>query len=175
MVSFIKILKEVFYRLLQALDYSKASHYILQYIKQTKDYTFRTELFYKKYDSLYKTDFNNNGREVAANNNGYGDAKGAEVFWRDKKTIKNVDYWISYSYLRYKKRLPEFSNSDTAFLCRQLTQHHLYSSVLYCHGKQGLISVTILQPAGLITALHTIIPRINMLLPTREKQSTLTA
>lgn len=85
------------------LDYSKASHYILQYINQTKDYTFRTEVFYKSYDNLYKTGFNNNGRDVAATNGGFGYAKGVELFWRDKKTIKNVDYWISYSYLDTKR------------------------------------------------------------------------
>lgn len=85
------------------LDYSKASHYILQYINQTKDYTFRTELFYKDYDKLYKTGINNNGREVASNNSGFGYAKGIEIFWRDKKTIKNVDYWLSYSYLDTKR------------------------------------------------------------------------
>lgn len=85
------------------LDFSKASHYILQFIKQTKDRTFRTELFHKEYDRLYKTGFDNNGREVAANTNGFGYAKGAEIFWRDKKTIKNVDYWFSYSYLDTKR------------------------------------------------------------------------
>ena len=43
-------------RLLPAIasvDYSKATHYILQYSKQSKDYTFRTEIFYKKYNRLY--------------------------------------------------------------------------------------------------------------------------
>jgi hypothetical protein len=40
---------------------------------------------------------------MATNNNGYGEAKGFELFWRDKKTIKNVDYWISYSYLDTKR------------------------------------------------------------------------
>ena len=88
---------------LAAVDYSKATHYILQYSKQSKDYTFRTELFYKKYNRLYKTDFNDFGQQVAANTLGYGDAKGIEFFWRDKKTFKNVDYWISYSYLDTKR------------------------------------------------------------------------
>jgi vitamin B12 transporter len=104
------------------LDYSKASHYILQYIKQSKERTFRAELFYKNYDRLYKTDFSNNGRGGAANTNGFGYAKGAEVFWRDKKTIKNVDYWISYSYLDTKRdylnfpkeMTPSFAASHTA-------------------------------------------------------------
>ncbi len=105
-----------------ALDYSKASHYIFQFSQQTKDYTFRTEVFYKKYDKLYKTAPNNNGREVAANNFGYGYAKGIEVFWRDKKTFKNVDYWLSYSYLDTKRDFlnypvsiePSFAANHTA-------------------------------------------------------------
>jgi vitamin B12 transporter len=85
------------------VNYSKATHYILQYLKQSKERTFRTELFYKNYDRLYKTDFVNSGRTGAANTNGFGYAKGAEIFWRDKKTITNVDYWISYSYLDTKR------------------------------------------------------------------------
>lgn len=93
------------------LNYSKAIHYIFQFLKQTKDYTLRTEVFYKKYDNLYKTAPNINGRELAANNFGYGYAKGIEVFWRDKKTWKNVDYWISYSFLDTKR---DFLNYPTA-------------------------------------------------------------
>ncbi len=104
------------------LDYSKATHYILQYQKISSVRTFRVEAFYKKYDDLYKTTLNTNGREVAANNNGFGDAKGLELFWRDKKTISNVDYWISYSYLdtkrdflNYPKAIaPSFAASHTA-------------------------------------------------------------
>ena len=84
------------------LDFAKATHYILQYQKLTDNRTFRTEIFYKKYESLLKTSVNN-GLETAINNNGFGDAKGIEFFWRDKKTIKNVDYWISYSYLDTKR------------------------------------------------------------------------
>src|SRR6185312_7414876 len=37
------------------------------------------------------------------NNSGYGYADGFELFWRDKKTFKNVDYWISYSYIDTKR------------------------------------------------------------------------
>lgn len=104
------------------LDYSRAAHYILQFLKQTKDYTFRTEVFYKEYNDLYKTGVNTNFREVATSNNGYGNAKGIELFWRDKKTFKNVDYWISYSFLDTKRNFlnypsaiqPSFAASHTA-------------------------------------------------------------
>ena len=96
---------------LAGLNYSKANHYILQYSKQTQDYTLRIEAFYKKYTNLYKTDTANTRQEIAANNNGYGNAKGIEFFWRDKKTIKNVDYWFSYSYLNTRRN---FLNYPTA-------------------------------------------------------------
>ncbi len=95
------------------LDYSAASHYILKYQKLSADYTFRTEIFNKEYRNLYKTAPDNNGREVAANNNGNGYARGFELFWRDKKTVKNLDYWISYSYLDTKRDYINFPNAIT--------------------------------------------------------------
>ena len=106
------------------LDYSRASHYILQYQKLSSQRTFRVEAFYKKYSDLYKTTVSATGREIATNNNGFGDAKGMELFWRDKKTFKNVDYWISYSYLdtkrdflNYPKAItPSFAANHTAAL-----------------------------------------------------------
>ena len=84
------------------LNFAKATHYILQYQKISNSYTFRAELFYKKYDDLFKTAIIKS-RQSAINNSGFGNAKGFELFWRDKKTIKNVDYWISYSYLDTKR------------------------------------------------------------------------
>ncbi len=94
------------------LLFMKATHYIAQYMKVTSVRTFRAEIFYKKYDDLVKTGFVN-GRDVAINNNGFGDAKGFELFWRDKKTIKNVDYWISYSFLDTKRDFLNFPNAIT--------------------------------------------------------------
>ncbi len=102
------------------LDYSKATHYILQYQKINSVRTFRVEAFYKNYDDLYKTARNGFGQDVAANNNGFGYAKGVEFFWRDKKTIKNVDYWISYSYLDTKR---DFLNYPTAIAPPFATGH----------------------------------------------------
>ena len=104
------------------LDYSRAAHYILQYQKIGNDRTFRVEAFYKKYTDLYKTATSPIGREVATNNNGFGNAKGLELFFRDKKTLKNVDYWISYSYLDTKRDflnypqaiMPSFAANHTA-------------------------------------------------------------
>ena len=87
----------------QGTGFAKATHYILQYQRITALRSFRTELFYKKYNQLFKTGNDMFGREVAVNNDGSGYAQGLEFFWRDKKTLKNVDYWISYSLLDTKR------------------------------------------------------------------------
>jgi hypothetical protein len=92
------------------LRFTNATHYILQYQRVTKLTTLRTELFYKKYDDLIKTGLQS-FQPVATGNQGFGDAKGIEVFWRDKQTIKNVDYWISYSYLDTKRDFLNFPSA----------------------------------------------------------------
>ncbi|MBI3236011.1 MAG: TonB-dependent receptor, partial [Bacteroidetes bacterium] len=105
------------------LSFMKATHYIAQFQKSINQQTFRTEIFYKKYDNLVKTDVVG-FTDAAVSNNGFGDAKGFEFFWRDKKTIKNFDYWISYSYLDTKRDFlnfpmairPNFAAKHTASL-----------------------------------------------------------
>jgi vitamin B12 transporter len=105
------------------LGYTKAIHYILTYQKTTNDRIFRAETFYKKYEDLVKT------HPVSSvygnyNNDGYGFAKGFEFFWRDKKSIKDFDYWVSYSYLDTKRDYlnypgqlrPNFAATHTASL-----------------------------------------------------------
>jgi hypothetical protein len=89
------------------LDFMKATHYIAQFQRVINQQSFRTEIFYKKYKGLVKTSFTN-FQETAVNNDGYGDAKGIEFFWRDKKSIRNLDYWISYSYLDTKRDFLNF-------------------------------------------------------------------
>jgi vitamin B12 transporter len=99
------------------LGYTKATHYIINYIKTTTLQTFRVEAFYKKYNDLVKT-------FPALNNDGSGYAQGLELFWRDKKTIKALDYWVSYSFLDTKRDYlnfpgqiaPNFAAKHTASL-----------------------------------------------------------
>ncbi len=101
------------------LTFMKATHYIAQYQKTTSLTTFRVEAFYKEYDNLLKTS-NINGREIGSSNNGFGEASGFELFWRDKKTVKNLDYWISYSFLDTKR---DFLNFPTAITPNFAAKH----------------------------------------------------
>lgn len=105
------------------LHFEEATHYILQYQKIANKRVARAEIFYKKYNDLVKTEGSQN-RLTAINNKGFGEAKGLEIFWRDKKSFNNVDYWVSYSYLDthrdflyYPKSItPSFAAKHTASL-----------------------------------------------------------
>ena len=75
-------------------DNEKATHYLINYNLKTDQQMLRLEGYYKKYDNLLKYENSTN-----FNNNGNGFAYGADVFWRINKLIKNIDCWVSYSYL----------------------------------------------------------------------------
>lgn len=89
------------------LTFMKATHYIAQFQRVLNQQSLRAEIFYKKYDNLVKTGLTG-FTEGAVSNNGFGEASGFELFWRDKKTIKNFDYWISYSYLDTRRDFLNF-------------------------------------------------------------------
>lgn len=92
--------KDEYVRVNQNLQAEKAEHFILNYQRIENDRTFRVEGYYKRYDDLVKF---SNGDPYDLNNTGSGYAKGFELFWRDNKSIRFVDYWISYSYLDTKR------------------------------------------------------------------------
>ena len=95
------------------IGYAKATHYIVQYQKFKNDRIFRTEIYYKDYNNLYTLGNTAFGNSELKDNNGSGHAQGIEFFWRDKKTIKNLDYWISYSYIDTKRKFLNFPTSIT--------------------------------------------------------------
>jgi len=86
------------------LNYEKATHYIVSYNKEMEDRTLRAEVYYKAYDQLVK--YPNLSSEFT--NNGSGYAAGLDLYFRDDKTIKNGQYWISYSYLNSKRNYLDF-------------------------------------------------------------------
>lgn len=90
------------------LKAQRAEHFILNYQIVTDRKTFRVETYYKRYDELTKF---SGGNPTVITNSGTGYAKGVEVFWRDNETIKNVDYWVSYSFLDTKRDYLNFPAS----------------------------------------------------------------
>jgi len=86
--------------------FTKASHYIFQITRNENGRSLRFEAFYKKYNALVKTS-TSLYQPKTQDSYGNGYAQGFEFFWRDKKSLRNIDYWVSYSYLDSKR---EFLN-----------------------------------------------------------------
>ncbi len=90
------------------LEPEKATHFILNYQYEANDRIFRVELYRKWYDNLVKYASEYNPDPFTYNNQGSGYAQGIDLFWRDSKTVKNLDYWISYSYIDTKRNYRNF-------------------------------------------------------------------
>ena len=84
-----------------SLDFTRATHYILNFQRIDNGQTLRIEGYNKIYRNLITTKTSD---PFTIENNGYGYARGLEFFWRDKTTLKHLDYWVSYSYLDTKRK-----------------------------------------------------------------------
>ncbi|MBC7553354.1 MAG: carboxypeptidase-like regulatory domain-containing protein [Taibaiella sp.] len=98
-----------------------AIHYIANWQWTRTDRTLRLEGYYKSYQDLVRENVTrydpNRYRFISPaaviDNSGNGYAQGLELFWRDKKSIKNADYWVSYSYIDTRRLYENFLASAT--------------------------------------------------------------
>ena len=111
------------------LNYEKAEHYILSYTKKLEDRNLRAEVYYKGYSNLVKYPKDN----ANYTNDGNGYAYGLDLFFRDKKTIKNGDYWISYSYLKAERNYLDYPTAATPSFANA---HNI--SIVYKHWFSNL-------------------------------------
>lgn len=89
------------------LKNSAATHYILNYFIVNNNRTFRAEAFYKNYGKLVTYNgLASDPKNIALNGSGY--AKGVDFFLRDKKTIKDTDFWITYSFVDSKRKFAAY-------------------------------------------------------------------
>ena len=132
----------------QSLNFERADHLILNYQIIKDKRTFRIETFYKNYAQLvrefttpaYGQPLNSTVRFDAnpyrfpngrTNNSGNGYAQGFDLFWRDQKTVKGLDYWITYSYVDTKRLFQNYltratptfiSNHNVSFIAKRWFQ-----------------------------------------------------
>lgn len=102
--------KQDYLKYFQNLNFEKTQHYILNYMYSVDRRTLRAEVYYKKYDDLVKYDTDRPLYNSNFNNNGFGYAKGLDVFWRDSKTFKNLDYWITYTLIDSKRNFRNYTS-----------------------------------------------------------------
>lgn len=95
------------------LAQERADHYMLNFQFDKNNRSLRAELYYKDYHSLVKLTKPEFYFSESYNNEGKGYAYGLDLFYRDKKSIKNGDFWISYSYSRSERDYREFSEMAT--------------------------------------------------------------
>lgn len=120
-------------------DFNQAQtqHFIANYQYSANDRIFRLEAFHKTYDNLVTFDTNIPAFDSNFASNGNGFATGLDVFFRDYKSIKNLDYWVSYSYLdseRIFRNFPEqatpnFANTHNASIIGKYWVQDLKSQV----------------------------------------------
>jgi hypothetical protein len=95
----------------RALQPEQATHYILNYQYIHDRRIFRVESYLKQYDDLVKFTAPNDFNPVNYSNAGAGEAKGVDIFWRDSKTFKETDYWISYSFVDAERNYQDYTET----------------------------------------------------------------
>ncbi|MEM9548663.1 MAG: TonB-dependent receptor [Bacteroidota bacterium] len=94
------------------LAQEKSSHFLLNYNYKTEKQILRLEAYYKKYNNLLTYELEGDVESDFANN-GDGRAYGFDVFYRANQIIKNVDFWVSYSWLDHERRYRQFPVTAT--------------------------------------------------------------
>ena len=110
------------------LKAEKAEHYILNYQVVKKERTFRVEAYYKNYNNLTKYFELNYPEKDSYKSTGSGFAKGVDIFWRDRSTFRNVDYYVSYSFVDTER---EYRDYPSMVQPSYTSKHNL--SLVYKH------------------------------------------
>ncbi len=97
----------------QDLEAQKTQHYILNYQYSNNGRIFRAEAYRKDYDRLVTFDTEFASLDSMFENGGDGYAQGLDVFWRDNTSVKNMDYWVSYSFLDTEREYLNFPERAT--------------------------------------------------------------
>ncbi|SDE99949.1 TonB-dependent receptor [Cellulophaga baltica] len=93
------------------LSAENTTHLIANYQYVKNKQIFRAEVYYKDYNNLVKYETPVALPTSTYANTGGGFAKGLDIFWRDNNTVKNTEYWVSYSYLDTER---DYKNYPTA-------------------------------------------------------------
>jgi len=95
------------------LQNTRADHLILNYFLSKNGRTIRAEAFYKDYKQLITFDLAQLfPRPMGFDNiqqNGKGYARGMDFFYRDQKSFKNTDFWVTYSFVDSRREFGQFS------------------------------------------------------------------
>lgn len=102
--NFYQTPEENLLRFTHSLNFEQANHYIANYQWERSNRILRVEAYRKDYKDLvtYNSTEFWNGSLYA--NSGNGRAQGIDVFFRDRKTFRFFEYWVSYSFVDSKRK-----------------------------------------------------------------------
>jgi hypothetical protein len=117
------------------LDFENAMHYIAGWqAGSVKNRLFRVENYYKTYQKLITWEGMNEYYPQNISNSGYGYSTGIDLFWRDRKSIKNLDYWLTYSFVDTERKYRNYPGATTP----EFISNHNFSAV----GKYWIHKIT---------------------------------
>lgn len=90
------------------LSAQHTQHFIVNYQYTAHNRIFRAEVYRKNYNHLIIYNDSIPDRNTSFSNDGDGYAQGLDLFWRDNESLRNIDYWISYSYLDTKRLYQDY-------------------------------------------------------------------
>jgi outer membrane cobalamin receptor len=124
--------------------FQQSIHYIANFQRMANNRTFRIEGYFKDYNQLireqstYSSGYNPNDYrpvEGMVDNSGWGNAYGIDFFWRDKASINNFDYWITYSYIDTERLYENYPSRATPSF---ISKHNLNVLLKYFIVDWGL-------------------------------------
>jgi len=118
-----------------SLDFERSDHYTFNYILTGNKRMLRTEIYFKQYKNLVKYGISEKQNFSYINNLGDGYAYGLDFFWRDKLSIKNGEYWISYS---FNESLRNYHDFPYEAVHNYTSKHNL--TLVYKHWFKALRS-----------------------------------
>lgn len=86
----------------------RSDHLILNYFLIKNGRTLRAEAFYKDYNNLLTYE-GIRFQYHSINQIGEGFARGFDFFYRDQKSFKNTDFWITYSFVDSRRQFAQFT------------------------------------------------------------------
>jgi len=111
--NFYQTPEEKLLRFTSSLGFEQADHYIVNYQWERTNRIVRFEVYRKDYKDLVT--FNPvefwNGNLYA--NSGTGRSQGVDVFFRDRKTFRFFEYWVSYSFVDSKRKYRDYPEMVT--------------------------------------------------------------
>lgn len=89
---------------------------------------YKAELYYKNYDRLVLEETDTETGSVLLTSGGYGYSRGMDLFFRDRVSIKNLEYQLSYTYNISKRKYQRCSELTTP---QYATRHNAALVVKY--------------------------------------------